>query len=141
MQGGLLTLSETLTTLRAHLLCCPCHSDPDALQGVIQYFYNVLGDHAVDYKSSTHFLRHQGNDVSTGETFSRKNNHQEQCIFNTGNFPVESLAIIALREYWPLLQSCGVCSLFLSVIAPCACHKNQSFGRVLTVSEYLFRFP
>lgn len=40
--------------------------------GSIHYFYSVLGDHAIDCKSSTHSLRYQGSEVSTDETFSRK---------------------------------------------------------------------
>lgn len=83
--------------------------------GHIQNFYSVLDEHAVGYNSSTYSLRHQGSDINTEETAEK--NITKNSIFPMQAIPqVEGLAITALRGYWPLLQSCGDCFLFISVI-------------------------
>lgn len=67
------------------------------------------------YNSSTYSLRHQGSDINTEETAEK--NITKNSIFPMQAIPqVEGLAITALRGYWPLLQSCGDCFLFISVI-------------------------
>lgn len=110
--------------------------------GYVRYFYNVLDDHMLDYKSSKNSSRHQGSDVSTKKTFSRKKTNRQNSIFSIQAISqLKSLAMIALREYWSLLQSCGVCTLFIWLIFPCACYHVSPLDCLLNVFEYLLRSP